>query len=80
MRFAVFAVDRAAAVLPVAEQGMPKVGKGGSDLVRATGEQLHLQKRKRAVCPQRLVKRDRAAPFGDRVVINAHGIALCVLA
>ena len=59
---------------------MKQIGKGRSDLVRATGEQLHLQKRKRAVCPQCFVKRDRAAPFGDGVVINAHGIALCILA
>ena len=41
MRFAVFAVHAADAVLAVAEQGMTEVCKACADLVRAASEQLN---------------------------------------
>ena len=44
LRFAVFAVHTADAVLAVAEQGMAEVGHACADLMRTAREQLDLQK------------------------------------
>ena len=55
MRFAIFAVHAADAVLAVAEQGMAEVGHARANLMRTAREQLDLQKRQLAARLERLV-------------------------
>ena len=55
LRFTVFAIHTADAVLAVAEQGMTEVCKARADLMRAAREELDLQKRQFAARLERLV-------------------------
>ena len=79
LRFAIFAVHAADAVLAVAEQRVTEIRHACADLMGAAGEELDLQKRQLAARPERLIQRDRAAAFGHGAVIDAHGVALLVL-